>query len=157
MSSLMWFFGGLLAGYTLGRIRRDVARVRDAVTNDELEPTTQAARPVRWWRALRSHRDLVLGVLLLMLAVGSVFSTVLANERLASVAECQSRANEQLRDAIADRANAQRQESDGQRRLLEATLGRAGTEQAIRDYLAALDELDIARRANPLPEQVDCR
>ena len=96
----------------------------------------------------------LLGVLILAFAAYSTLLTYQASDRLAEVAACQSEQNRQFAEALTARSAATTRGNAAQRVFLNAVadpaIGPAETEEAFRRYLAALDEIDASRAANPL-------
>lgn len=133
ISNLSWSLGGFAVGWLVGRIGRGVAEVQ-AVGGRGLP---------RWADVLRTLAGLVILVLVVVTTVHTVRTT-----------DCQARLNAEFRAALADRSAAAQAESDAQRDLL-TTAPDEGRE-AVARYLAALDELDKARAAHPLPSESGC-
>lgn len=102
-----------------------------------------------------SRMDVVraaLGILILLLLLVSGYGYY-------KTTSCQTEYNRAVAEALFQRADAQRQESEAQIELLTATL--SGNREAARretnEYIAALHELERARSENPLPSPPDCR
>lgn len=138
LTDLGWSVVGLVVGYLLGLLSR--VAVTDVVLT-------------------RRRRDLVvrLAGLVLFITVIVAGTQVYAEQRqLATQAACQARFNEEFREAVVARLRATEDERAAQRQLLLEAIGPGSSDEAMRQYLHTLAELEQARRDNPLPRRPDC-
>lgn len=103
----------------------------------------------------------MLGVLILLLVGYTAYASHAATSELARITQCQQARNAEFQAALAGQAQATRDGAAAQREFL-TTIARpdldpAGRDRAFAGYLAALDRIDEARAANPLPPADGCR
>lgn len=146
---------GFIIGWIAGRIGRDVAQ--------------ENPKP-RWYPSVRNG----LGILILIMSTYTMISGVVSAHHDRAISTCQAQLNEAFRAALiqrADAANSERdsatQERANQKKLLliqlDTTASPAAHQQAIRDYIASLDDADRAqaeadkqRTDAPLPTTLGC-
>lgn len=138
VTDLGWSLVGLVVGFLLG------VSVRIAAAD------TNSAADRREWLAR------IFGVALLTGAVVAGTQVYAAQRQLTQQAECEAAYIEEFNTALTARLEATENERIAQRRLLLGALGPGNSDPAIRDYLAALEDLEQARRDNPLPPRPDC-
>ncbi|MGH3993501.1 MAG: hypothetical protein ACRDSN_13695 [Pseudonocardiaceae bacterium] len=155
VSSALWSVGGLLVGYGMGRVVRDVEQVHAAVTTED----PPSRHPVRGPRR-RPRGQTMIGVLVLVVAVGSTIGYARATADLAAVTECQTRVNEQFRAALTARSDAAGAELAAKLPMLQTmadTGDLAASRAAIRAYLVSVIDLEAARTRSPLPPPASCQ
>jgi hypothetical protein len=98
-----------------------------------------------------------LGVILVALAVLTVFFVSVQTSRLNEVTDCQAEYNDAYTDALRDRTAAAARERKAQRKMLvsflsaERQLTEAEGRKIFDEYLTVLDEADRERTQAPIP------
>lgn len=156
LATAAWTVVGFLAGYWFART------ASDALLSGE---PAMATRHRRLWHSLDGRA--IAGLLILvMLAVTATGGYLTFREDRAELRQtedrvaCQAEFNGAFARALAERNESAAAERAAQRDLLMTLLGtddEVESQAAIERYLAALDEADTKRAANPLPDRVDCR
>lgn len=152
-----WVAVGLLAGYLFGRGVRDLETIAAAVSPEE----SSMDKPKRF-RALRKITGMhVLGIVVFVLAVGTVVQGYVHNEYTRQNAECTRAYANGFADAIEARsqsaAAAQQALDDLMTEVGQLSAGAASPESrerfrtALSDYLAKRQEDKKQRQENPFP------
>jgi hypothetical protein len=159
-NSIAWFTAGLVIGFLVGRLRREIREIREVVVDGE--PPTR----VRHHRSGRLG-ERALGVIVLLLAVATVVQGIVFERQQARVTACQTRFVDdftdalRVRDRIADegRENA-REDRDSISKWLQDLLAAdpADRQRITEEYLAGRTQLakerrvlDQKRTGTPLP------
>lgn len=132
-TSLAWSLCGFLAGWLLGGLGRDLI-----------------GAPLHLWT------ERVIGIVVVILAVVTMVTSVSVNARLENVISCQAAFNANYRQALADRNEATNQERDAQRKLILSITQGGNDQQALTEYLDALNATNANRAENPLPLRTNC-
>lgn len=160
VSNFVFSIGGFLLGFVVARIGQRVEEVSEGIVDGD-KPVVIKPRKFRfnWYQAL--------GVLVLLLAVGSTITSAIASrdqresaDRLQRIAACQADFNKAYRLALTERAEAANNERQSTREMWGALLDSAATADTRRaaatKYYNALSEADRTRAANPLPTYDRC-
>ena len=153
-----WVAVGLLAGYLFGRGVRDLETIAAAVSPEE----STMDRPNRFQAVMRKVTGLhVLGVVVFVLAVGTVVQGYVHNEYTRQNAECTRAYANGFADAIEARsestAAAQQALDDLMTEVGQLSAGAASPESrerfrgALSDYLTKRAEDKKKRAENPFP------
>lgn len=153
-----WIAVGLLAGYLFGRGVRDLETIAAAVSPEE----STMDKPKRFKAFMRKVTGLhVLGVVVFILAVGTVVQGYIHNEYTRQNAECTRAYANGFADAIEARsestAAAQQALDDLMTQVGQLSAGVASPESrerfraALADYLAKRQEDKKQRQENPFP------
>lgn len=153
--SLLWSITGFVVGWFAGRLGRDVHTLKETVMPEHPRP---------WYRR-RISRDALFGIVIVVLAVLTVASSVLATWQLSAATQCQEQFNNQYRAALEVRSDAAARVRAAQRTFIQAISERPADPQqaalqrqaAISTYLAALDDADRRAGENPIPDVNPCR
>lgn len=137
-SSLLFSFAGLVIGFIGGQLI--VWRRHGSL----IVPTIHV-------REVRSKSDLLVGVLVVILAIGTLAQGVISQQR-------QTECNNEFRRVLSERSDLTQQQSREsaqlQRQLIQIGSGEQADperDQARRDYVAHMDAIDAARSKNPYP------
>lgn len=108
---------------------------------------------------MRTSSDRYLGLVVVLIAVLTMFTAVSANVHLEHATACQAQFNQTYRDALAQRTDAATEEREAQRQLVIAVSDAdPGNNRAALDaYRSVLDRADAQRSANPVPTLRMCR
>lgn len=98
----------------------------------------------------------VIGIVVVVLAVVTMLISVSVNAQLESVTACQSAFNANYRQALADRTEVANREREAQRTLIVSITQGGNDQQALNEYLNALNVSNANRRDNPLPTRANC-
>jgi hypothetical protein len=152
-----WAVVGLLAGYLLGRGIRILERI-DAADSPEESIVDQRSRGARFRKITGNH---ILGVVVFLLAVGTVVQGYIVNEQTKRQAVCTQAYANGFADAIDARsvatAAAQQALDDLMAQVGQLSAGAASPESrerfraALVDYLTKRAEDKKQRKENPFP------
>lgn len=161
VNSLVWSAIGFVGGYVVCFFGHEIHEIRETVV-DRSEQTLPMDR--RRSDPLR-RRNLVFGLVLILLAVGSVVATAANNERQDRAVDCQTEYNNTFSQILNARAKAAAQDRKVTQNLLntvaDLTLrqppppraeARRAFRQAIRDYTITVRRNDRFRRHHPIPK-----
>lgn len=156
LSSLVWSAVGFGIGWFLGSTRREVQQIKEAVVPENVEFRPHHAPPVPSSR--------LLGIVVMLLAIASVGSTYVANQRISNVTECQADYNDRFADVASYRAALAAEDSQALQTML-ITLYRkrdASDKERLRVFerwVKTVQQNSKDRKANPLPNvpKGDCR
>lgn len=152
-----WAVVGLLIGHLLSRGICDLQAIAVAVNPEDTDMATRPHRP--WYRRVTSNG--VIGVVVFVLAVGTVVQGYVASEATRRIAECTKGYSNGFADALDSRsqANAAAQQAldDLMTKVGELSSGvstpesRAVFRSALNDYLAKRAEAKKQQAENPFP------
>jgi hypothetical protein len=158
-NSVAWFTAGLVIGFLVGRLRREIHEIREVVVDGE--PPTRVRHRSKWLG------ERALGVIVLLLAVATVVQGVVFERQQARVVACQTRFVEdftealRVRDRIANEAreNARQDRDSISKWLQDVTAADPADRRRITEaYLAGRTQLaeerrvlDQQRTGTPLP------
>lgn len=158
VSSLAWSLAGFLLGWLLATLRQDVRIIRRAVM-----PNT----PVATWRGHTMTAALatrVLGIIVSVLAIVTVASTFIANDRINDATACQAEYNRRFAEVQNLRARLAQEDRDALQNMLITLYQRRGASQAeqlevFQQWVDTVRSSQRERKQNPLPElpRGDCR
>ena len=153
LTNLVFSIGGFILGFVVARIGQRVEEVSEVIM-DESKPLVLPTRKYRfsWTQAL--------GIVVLLLAVGSTITSAIATSDQRRIASCQAEFNKAYRLAIVERTEAANKERDSVRVLWGALLNPNGTTEdrraAATRYYETLEQGNQTRARNPLPETDRC-
>lgn len=178
LASMAWSVAGLIIGYALGRMSRDVHELREALVDEQDAHDDAVGRERRSGEDRRApvqpnRTSQLLGVAIIILAALSVSASAVAVQRQSDQVACQNRYNRSFADALSERSRAADADRAAITRLITVS-AQLNTEaqaldpsdpkdaaayqalqkratQATKDYLDALGEADKRRAANPIP------
>lgn len=153
-----WAAVGLLAGYLFGRGVRDLETIAAAVTPEE----SKVDKPSRFQAVIQKMTGLhVLGIVVFVLAVGTVVQGYVHNEQTQRIAECTKAYSSGFADAIDARSSAtsaaQQALDDLMTQVGQLSAGVASPESreqfriALADYLSKREEAKKQQAENPFP------
>lgn len=160
LSNFIFSIGGFILGFVVARIGQRVEEVSEVIVDGD-KPVALKPRKTRFsWRQ-------ALGVVVLLLAIGSTITSAVASrdqrvsaEQMRRIAECQAEFNRAYRLAIAERSEAANAERQSMRAMLEVILNPGATpevrREAVTKYYQSLDRADQTRAQNPLPSTDRC-
>lgn len=158
--TIAWTLAGGIGGYMLGRITRDVhhlANPEARVPTPEPEPAAKEHRPRRW----HPSAQLLIGLLVVVLGVGTAIQGIVVNNRVEHLQQCQTRYTSRFADALDARTQAT---NDSQAALdnLVNTIGKnlgqggkanqAAISRALRQYMAQREKTKHERAKHQYPE-----
>jgi H+/Cl- antiporter ClcA len=140
-SAIAWSVAGFVVGFFTCWACLRAARA-ERIREDHVKGTKGSRSDV--YRA-------ILGVAILLMVIFSGY-------RYYTATTCQTKYNEAVAEALAQRSEAQRAEGAAQIELLTASLSGDPVRgvQETRDYISAISALERVRAANPLPAPPDC-
>lgn len=158
-----WTVAGGLGGYVLGRLAADVHRLADP-TEPHLEGDRVHDEPLYRPRPQRQRRPsgrLLIGILIVVLGVGTAVQGIITTQRVEHLQQCQARYSNKFADALDARTTV----SNGSQRALDnlvttigAHLGRNkqadqdAIADALQQYLAQRHMAKQERARHPLPD-----
>lgn len=165
LSNLVSSIGGFILGFVVTRIRQRVEEVSAAHIEQRAEEVSEVIvdgdKPVT--PPPRKHRlswRQALGIVVLLLAIGSTITSAMATINQRRIASCQADFNKAYRLAILERADAANRERASVRAMWGALLNPSATTEdrraAATRYYETLDQGDQTRAKNPLPETDRC-
>ncbi|HCB80540.1 MAG TPA: hypothetical protein DEQ00_04105 [Mycobacterium tuberculosis] len=150
-----WTLIGALGGYVLGRLAADVHQLANPNEGGRVNQPT--AKEPRW----RPAPQLIVGLLVVILGVGTAIQGIVVNNRVQQLQQCQARYSNRFADAIDARTTA----TNGSQRALDelvAAIGKrldrggkadqAAIAGALQRYLTQRDQSKQERAAHPYPE-----
>lgn len=160
--SLAWGLGGLVIGYWLGTMTREVHELREALVaeQDAHYETRHGSPPDGDRRSGHDRRrgsrmNYLIGAVLIVLAVGSVTFTALESQERNRVTECQSNYNLAFSRALNERVKAAQKDRAAIRELVQTVAQSrsdgGAIDAAFQRFLDATAEADGIRRNNPTP------
>lgn len=153
LSNLVFSIGGFIFGFVMGRIGQRVEEVSEAIVDEEKTSTIDARKSRFSWRQ-------VIGVVLLLLALGSTIASALVTGEQRRIISCQAEFNKAYRLALAERTQAANEERKSTRALWGALLDPGATTETRREaatrYYEALAQGDQTRAEHPLPASDSC-
>lgn len=149
--SLGWAVLGFLGGYLVGHAVRDVNRIADAVTGEEIMPPRR--------RVPRLSFQTVIAVIVVLLGVLTVIQGLVESAATQRLTQCQSAYSNGFADAINARAQSSAEAQDALDELVTTVGGalqgnepdRASVQQAIAGYLAKRAAVKAQQQAHPYP------
>lgn len=158
VANIVFSIGGFILGFYVALIRLRVERNPENIMDGD--KTTTRTEP-------HFTAGQILGVLILLLAVGSTVTSVMASsdqrrsaQHLQRIAACQAEFNKVYRLALTERSEAANAERKAMRAMLAVILDPASTEQtrreAVERYDTALRQAETTRQQNPLPTNDRC-
>jgi hypothetical protein len=162
LHSLAYSTLGLIIGFMIGRLTREVHEVKEVVCPDEHtghvhpahEKPTGKQGPVPTTVLIRSR---TLGVMLIILSLVTVLlSTITAIDNRRK-ADCNRRYNIEFVRVFLERSKAADQDRDSLNKMLRGidSPDRAVRERVFRDYLTEIAATEEQRKQNPLPAPPD--
>jgi hypothetical protein len=161
LHSLAYSTLGLIIGFVIGRLTREVHEVRETVCPDEHtghvhpqheKPGKQGAMPTTVLIRSRS-----LGVMLIILSLVTVLLSTITAIDNRKKADCNRRYNVEFVRVFLERAKAGDKDRASLNRMLTGinTPDQAVRQQVFRDYLEEIAATEQERRENPLPTPPD--
>lgn len=158
--TIAWTLAGGIGGYLLGRLTRDVHRLANPTLEGERvpEPAVETPRRPRRWRP---GPQLLVGLLVVLLGVGTAVQGVVVSNRVEHLQQCQARYSNRFADAIdarTDTSNNSQQALDDLVNTIGKNLGgngkanQAAISRALRQYMAQRAKTKQQRAKHPYPE-----
>lgn len=153
LSDVVFSIGGFVFGFVVARIGQRVEEVTEVIVDGE-KPLASPTRRFRFsWRQ-------ALGIVVLLLAVGSTITSAIATSDQRRIASCQAEFNKAYRLAIVERTEAANKERESVRALWGSLLDQSATiddrRAAATRYYETLKQGDQTRANHPLPETDRC-
>lgn len=159
VASLGWSLLGFATGWLAASLRTDVSAIKETVLHEPHEENHERLHLPSVDRATR-----LLGIVVALLAVVTVVQGVVAQRRIADVAECQAEYNDRFAEALQVRSQLADEDREALHNMLLAVYeqrhdSRAERYRTFQQWVETTQANERERADHPVPElpKGDCR